>query len=202
MISKHPRTGKLFVLCMNCKLLTLLLCYSLFSCQASLIERKVISEPMQDGEMRVREVNCALHILAALEQSYLQFPLGYKVLCKMYDQYTNIRSNNLLSFITDDSVITNLLLQSLKSTCQWVKLNSKMLSTCSLTGIGQTCAAYWYNYKHHNQTMNLIMEFNEHVKGRATPPFPGVSKFIESKSAIDHFCSKTAVSSVCTCPDV
>ena len=187
------------MLCMNCKLLAFLLCYSLFSCQASPIKKKVISEPMQDEEMRVREVNCALHILAALEQSYLQFPLGYKILCKMYDQYTNLRSTNLLSFITDDSVIRNLLLQSLNSTCQWVKLNSKLLFTCSLTGIGQTCAVFWYHYNNHNQTMNLITEFNQHVKGRATPPFPKVSKFIESESAIDHFCLNTAVSSVCTC---
>ena len=188
------------MLCMNCKLLALLLCYSLFSCQASPIKRKVISEPMQEEEIRLREVNCALQILAVLEQSYLQFPLGYKLLCKMYNQYTNIRSNNLLSS-SPDSVIANLLLQSLNSTCQWVKLNSKILSTCSMTGIGQTCAAYRYN-EHHSQTMNLIMEFNQHVKGHTTPPFPGVSKFIETRSVIDHFCSKTAVRSVCTCPDV
>ena len=197
---------------MNYKLLALLLCYSLFSCQANPVRRSATPETLIHGEemRRLDEVNCARQILKYFTQSYslqFRFPLGYKVLCKTYDQYTYIRDNVEFPPPIDRRDASNLLLQSLHSSCQWVLLkDNTTLSGCSLSEIGQACAAYRFY-----EPQNLTMEFNEHVKNSNTPGQghrePEISKFLKTKFAINYFCpnlsdSKIEIKAACTCPQI
>ena len=197
-IFKYPRRRKTAHV-MNWKLLALLC--SLFSCQATPIRRQVPSEKTQDEERLEREVNCALHMLTskAFTETYsIQFPLGYKVLCKIHDQYTYMYKTNNLEFQSpiDDRDTSNLLLQSLRSTCQWVLLkDNTTLSGCSLPEIRQACAAY----KLYEQTSELLDEFNDHVKGNKNSE-EHATKFVKTESAKQHLCnSSIAVKAACKC---
>ena len=201
-IFKYPRRRKTAHV-MNWKLLALLCC-SLFSCQATPIRREVTSKTIQDKEVTLeKEVNCALHVLisAFTVKTYnTPFPLGYKVLCKMHDQYTYITNNLEFQSPIGDCETSNLLLQSLRSTCQWVLLkDNTMLSRCSLPEIRQACAAYRL-HEHQSLTRELLDEFNRNVTKDLETPNNLISRFVKTEPAREHLCkNSTVVKAACTC---
>ena len=91
--------------------------------------------------MARRSQLCSTYMLtsnAFIETYSIQFPLGYEVLCKIHHQYTYITNNLEFQSPIDDCDTSNLLLQSLRSTCQWVLLkDNTTLSGCSLPEIRQ-----------------------------------------------------------------
>ena len=124
------------------------------------------------------KVNCALHVVTEMELEHAEhqdinteanysFPLGHKVLCYIFDQYTEY-TEQLLTIPQNDSqqildyeTSQNLTLKSLDSTCEWVQLKEDISPpNCTLSEIGDACAEYrLYEHK-----VMMINEFGQYIR--------------------------------------
>ena len=181
---------------MNSKTTILLLSFSLTLCHTAPVKRQASNIDLFD---QLIFVDTDLKVMRDVESNsfcpdpkaigkcvQIEFPLGQKALCYVYDRYMDY-TLRLLSTPSDSPLFASytanqyVAWKSLNSTCSWVKSNtsSNTLPSCTVPAIEQVCTIYRI-HESFQEIKVLISRLIREQESRELPPGSDISGWLQS----------------------
>ena len=180
---------------MNGKVVILLLGLSLVLCHAVPVKRQTA---YSDSFNQLRSVDSGLDVMRTVESRsscpglisecvQIEFPLGQKALCYVYDRYMDY-TLRLLSTPSDSPLFASytanqyVAWKSLNSTCNWVKssTSNSTLPSCTVPEIEQVCTIYRIRESFQEIKVLISRLIRESLEDDELPPGSDIPGWLQS----------------------